>query len=115
MKHAAITKRLHEQRTEILGRRGDRPVIEHYPDAMDRSNANQALHRIADDRERDTKTLKDIAAALAAIEAGDYGICPCGKEIPEKRLIAHPWALHCIKCAERAEAKGKYEEHYGLD
>jgi DnaK suppressor protein len=40
-----------------------------------------------------------LRAALAAIEAGTYGICvDCGAEIPEGRLRALPDAVRCVPC-----------------
>jgi DnaK suppressor protein len=45
-----------------------------------------------------------IAAALARLEAGDYGIChECHDEIPEQRLRAVPFATRCRTCQEAAE------------
>ena len=41
--------------------------------------------------------LAEIDAALKRIEAGTYGICTnCGKQIPEERHEALPWATLCI-------------------
>ena len=43
--------------------------------------------------------LEKIEKALAAIEAGTYGICSnCQKEIPLERLRAYPQAEHCLGC-----------------
>jgi RNA polymerase-binding transcription factor DksA len=44
-------------------------------------------------REREER----LRAALAAIEAGNYGVCvDCGEEIPEGRLRALPDAVRCV-------------------
>lgn len=41
-----------------------------------------------------------VKAALARIDAGEYGICiECGAEIDSKRLKAYPEAARCIHCA----------------
>ena len=41
--------------------------------------------------------LEQIDAALGRIEEGSYGTCAvCGKQIPEERLRAAPWATLCI-------------------
>ena len=46
-------------------------------------------------REREAR----LRAALAAIEAGTYGVCvDCGAEIPEGRLRALPDAVRCVPC-----------------
>lgn len=43
---------------------------------------------------------EEIVAALARIEAGDYGICTvCGGDIAPARLAALPTASRCINCA----------------
>jgi len=44
--------------------------------------------------------LKRIDAALARLEAGDYGWCEgCGEAIPAKRLEIDPAASLCVACA----------------
>ena len=46
-------------------------------------------------REREAR----LTAALAAIDAGTYGICvDCGGEIPEGRLRALPDSVRCVPC-----------------
>lgn len=43
---------------------------------------------------------EQILAALARIEAGQYGVCDvCGGDIAPARLAALPTATRCIKCA----------------
>ena len=58
--------------------------------------------------------LSEVQAALKRIEAGTYGKCiVCGKEIPEKRLEALPWASRCITDeAEWEAANADREEAY---
>ena len=44
--------------------------------------------------------IRAIAAALARIEAGDYGYCvKCGAEIGEARLDVLPYTPFCRNCA----------------
>lgn len=46
--------------------------------------------------------LAAVAAALARVEAGSYGVCSsCGAPIPEGRLEARPTADTCVRCAGR--------------
>jgi len=46
------------------------------------------------------RELDSIRAALARIEAGDYGICRrCRQPISPERLRALPTALECVRCA----------------
>ena len=45
-----------------------------------------------------------IDAALARVDAGEYGICvDCETEIDQKRLQVLPFALLCTDCATRRE------------
>jgi RNA polymerase-binding protein DksA len=50
--------------------------------------------------------LAEIDAALKRIEEGTYGNCTnCGKQIPEERLEALPWATLCIDCQRDRERR----------
>jgi RNA polymerase-binding protein DksA len=50
--------------------------------------------------------LGEIEAALKRIEEDTYGVCPnCGKQIPEERLEALPWATLCINCQRGREGR----------
>jgi RNA polymerase-binding transcription factor len=56
--------------------------------------------------ENSGEVLAQIDAALVRIDAGTYGICAgCGREIPQPRLEAYPWASLCIDCKRRAEQR----------
>ena len=60
------------------------------------------LELALDDRE--TTEIRLVDAALARIEAGNYGLCTdCGVEIPQARLHAAPEAARCISCQEKIE------------
>jgi len=61
---------------------------------MTEANRGAARHRLALAR-----------AALARIEAGEYGECAsCGEEIPAARLEVSPEAALCVECQGRREA-----------
>ena len=52
------------------------------------------------------KTSNAVIAALDRIAGRTYGLCTiCDQAINERRLVALPWAEHCIVCQERAEAQ----------
>ena len=52
------------------------------------------------------QALNQIDNALQKIEEGTYGVCEtCSKPIPQKRLLALPFAVLCIKCQELEEKK----------
>lgn len=54
--------------------------------------------------ENSTRMLAAIDASLERIEDGTFGTCTsCGREIPEERLEAYPWASQCIDCRREAE------------
>ena len=49
-------------------------------------------------------TLRDIEAALANIESGQYGICKyCHQPIAAKRLKARPVASACVECKTKLQ------------
>ena len=46
-----------------------------------------------------------IQSAMDRLDAGEFGECiECGDAIKEPRLRAVPYAIHCIKCAEKTGA-----------
>ena len=56
--------------------------------------------------ENSEHVLAEIDAALTRIENGTYGKCTnCGKQIPEERLEALPWATLCIDCQRDQERR----------
>ncbi len=57
---------------------------------------------------QDAQRLRLIDSALDRIRLEKYGICVgCGKEIPEARLNALPYALMCITCASAEERRNR--------
>ena len=61
----------------------------------------QQAMALASQRKRETE-VKRIDAALARLEAGDYGFCvSCGEEISAKRLDLDPAIALCVACARR--------------
>ena len=57
---------------------------------------------------QDAQRLKLIDSALERIRLNKYGICVgCGKEIPQARLEALPYALRCINCASAEERRNR--------
>jgi RNA polymerase-binding protein DksA len=48
----------------------------------------------------DSAELRQIDAALARVEAGEYGFCvKCGADISAERLAALPATPFCVNCA----------------
>jgi DnaK suppressor protein len=59
------------------------------------------LSRLGENQRRE---VQQIDAAIARIEAGEYGVCrDCEAEIDPRRLAALPYALLCTECATRRE------------
>ncbi len=59
------------------------------------------LSRLGETQRRE---ILQIDAALARLEAGEYGFCAdCEAEIDPRRLKALPYALLCAECATRRE------------
>jgi RNA polymerase-binding transcription factor len=55
-------------------------------------------------RARENVEIQKLALALDRMEQGSYGIClSCDSDISEKRLMAEPTALLCVRCQERRE------------
>jgi DnaK suppressor protein len=59
------------------------------------------LSRLGENQRREVQL---IDAALARIEAGEYGVCrDCENDIDPRRLAALRYALLCTECARRRE------------
>jgi DnaK suppressor protein len=52
--------------------------------------------------------INQIDEALVRIEKRTYGQCvDCSEPIPEKRLLANPYYLTCVSCAEDREFEAR--------
>lgn len=59
------------------------------------------LERLSETQRRE---IVQIDAALARLDAGEYGTCrDCDQEIDPRRLEALPYAVLCTECATRRE------------
>ena len=101
--HAERLQRLREEVVSALEKRDlardgeERGDAHHHPAeaATDADLKERDLRQQLRWKERETR----LRAALAAIEAGTYGICvDCGAEIPEGRLRALPDSVRCVPC-----------------
>lgn len=95
--------RLEAMREELAARR--ERLHEHGRDGVPADFADQVTARENDDVVKSLAVqidgeLRQIAAALARIESGDYGRCTqCGEAIAPARLEALPFVEHCVSCA----------------
>ena len=104
------------KRKELLAGNSHREEIriedaaEEFDRLQQRMNREVAIRNL----DREAKLLKSVQEALGRIESGDFGLClRCEEEIPAKRLLALPWASHCISCQEeldRQRAMGEFED-----
>lgn len=73
--------------------------IEPASEEGDKSSSAASVSLSIKTKEGVTERIKDINAALQALEDGEYGIClKCGEKIPLKRLESCPWATLCTDC-----------------
>jgi DnaK suppressor protein len=73
---------------------------------LSRMDALQGQAMTQETKLRHELSLRNIAAALVRIEAGDYGYCKiCDENIAEARLRADPSVSNCIECASKLENK----------
>ncbi|MGD9697035.1 MAG: TraR/DksA family transcriptional regulator [Thermoleophilia bacterium] len=107
------TERLARLREEVLAGLEQRDLAR---DAEERSDGHHHPAEAATDADQREKDLREqlrwrerearLRAALAAIEAGTYGVCvDCGEEIPEGRLRALPDAVRCVPCQRAASRR----------
>jgi DnaK suppressor protein len=81
-------------------------AIEKTADALDEVGLAAARELTTRNLERESKTLRDVRAALRRIEEDGYGTClDCEEEISPKRLNAVPWASRCIACQEQDDRR----------
>jgi DnaK suppressor protein len=103
-----IERRLDELRGEITDKLGDAALVsgdlDRNADSGDLSVASDATTADFADARRDVEEYQAGRAALARLEAGEYGTCAtCGEPIPAERLQALPFAVRCVACQDRLE------------
>jgi DnaK suppressor protein len=76
-------------------------VITDAGDEFDRLQQQLSREVAVSTLERQSQLAKEIQAALRRLDEGSYGLClGCERPIPPKRLVALPWAAHCVVCQE---------------
>jgi RNA polymerase-binding protein DksA len=94
---AEYVKHADDNGGELSSSTGDQHIADHASDMVDRE-VDETLEENAE------HVLHEIDEALARLEAGTYGTCAvCGKEIPEERLAATPYATLCIDDKRKQE------------
>ncbi len=96
----------YQEQAEALRAEAESLALEREPGDVQFDEESGEGGTAAVDRERDLtlsaqalSTIAEIDAALAAIDAGTYGVCEqCGQPIPQARLRALPYAKLCVAC-----------------
>lgn len=109
---AFFRTRLEALRDEMLGNAADTGAAlkenENFADPNDRATVEEEHMLEQRVRDRERKLLKKIHAALARIEAGEFGYClETGEPIGLPRLLARPTAEYSIDAQERHEKMEK--------
>ena len=97
-RHAMMLEETHEDvtraRSETYG-----SVAGPVTDSADRASADVIADLGHAEIARDLREVDELEAALARIDAGNYGYCTqCGVEIEFARLQVYPTATRCAKC-----------------
>lgn len=99
---AILETRLRELVGGALGR--EELQIEHLADPIDQIKSSADREMAVQRLNHESRLVRDIQSALAAIEEGTYGLCQdCEEPIPRKRLDAVPWARRCVPCQSKVE------------
>ncbi len=104
-------QRLQQTRSELLegvdkvSKRSNEEFEHEVPDVNDEASRTYSRQVLLSLGEAERKQLQMVDEALAAMDAGVYGVCiDCEESIPLKRLEAVPYVKRCVAC------KTKYEE-----
>lgn len=86
----ALTESGEERYVDLAGQAGD---------LEDQALADLLIDENLTAIHRHIHELRELDAATARIERGDYGECTdCGEPIPPERLEAYPTASRCVDC-----------------
>jgi DnaK suppressor protein len=111
-KNADVVKEeLHRRRRTILetSRRADAEIdslrsAERDPEFEEGAQSEHEQFTLSRLSEVQRREILQIDAALARVEAGEYGVCrDCGNDIDPRRLSALPYAVLCTDCASQHE------------
>ncbi|HEX9241182.1 MAG TPA: TraR/DksA family transcriptional regulator [Anaeromyxobacter sp.] len=79
-------------------------AAERIPEFEEGAQSEHEQFTLARLSETQRKEVTQIDAALARLEAGEYGVCrDCGGDIDPRRLAALPYAMLCTECASHRE------------
>jgi len=103
----AMRKKLEAKRKEVLegvSRAREMGSVETEsgaPDIADRATSAFQREFSFSLSENEGKMLRLIDEAIARLDNGRFGLCVhCEQPIEKQRLVALPWARHCVACQE---------------
>lgn len=116
--YSALREDLHRRRRQILetSRRADAEVdalrsAERDPEFEEGAQSEHEQYTLTRLSENQRREIAQIDAAIARIDADEYGICrECEQEIDPRRLKALPYALLCTDCATREERNTSFAQ-----
>ena len=107
-------KALLSDQLEELQRKADGTVSDllllsvHSADPLDTSAMEADRSFTLRIRDRESKLINKIKAALDRLEEGEFGVCDmCGEDIGVARLRARPVTTFCIRCKTKLENQEK--------
>jgi DnaK suppressor protein len=111
-KNADVVKQELQRRRRVIletSRRADAEIdslrsAERDPEFEEGAQSEHEQFTLSRLSEVQRREILQIDAALARIEAGEYGVCrDCGNDIDARRLSALPYAVLCTECASQHE------------
>lgn len=105
-----MKKNLSDQKSELLNKFKcqNKSDIDVDGDEFDKIQGNIIVEMTSKLNSRDLEKINKIDGALLRIKEKSYGLCEdCKEAIPEKRLLANPYFLTCVSCAEDRELQEK--------
>lgn len=114
----AFRARLLTERANILGASSSRLEVLDLSDNVSVEDQAPLVHDQAvalHCRGQELEKLKKIETALRSLQDGTFGICQsCEEPIPRRRLLAIPWADHCVPCQERLHELDRHGKEVGI-
>jgi len=102
---AALLTKLAEIEGTATGR--DELVVQTSPDEIDMIRMAADRDLVVQQINQSDRVLRDVRAALEALERGEYGVCAdCEEPISTRRLEVLPWAQLCVRCQDARERQG---------
>ena len=101
------------QKKELIDRTDHNINVDTDGDETDEIQAHMLLELAAQLNTRNSAKLSQIDDALKRISEHTYGYCQdCEDPIPNKRLLANPYFLTCVNCAEERETEEKQKKRF---